>query len=286
MLCQLLQCQRFWDKFLDTVGEDPITLWVYVSVILGTVLFWLAALGYTFLDLFAKPSSLMKYKIQPGVNEPVSSKQFFKLVVIVLRNQFLTLPAAYLFYKSMQWRGYASFRELPAFSRLMLDLVVMILWEEIAFYYIHRFLHNKYVFKYLHKRHHEWKAPIALSALYSGSIEHILVNIIPTLFGTFVMGSHLATFYLWLSVTILGTLLIHSGYHLPYLPSPEFHDFHHLKFNQNYGVFGILDRISGTDEEFKKTIAYTRHSVMLNLTSPREMYPDVQEVNLIKNKNI
>lgn len=77
--------------------------------------------------------------------------------------------------------------------------------------------------------HHEWTAPIAITAIYTHPVEHVLSNITPVFLGIFIMGSHVATAYLWISITIAGTLHHHSGYHLPFSTSSEFHDFHHLK---------------------------------------------------------
>jgi len=80
--------------------------------------------------------------------------------------------------------------------------------------------------------------------------------------------------WLWFTLSILTTLSDHSGYHLPFFPSSEFHDFHHLKFNQCYGVTGVLDRLHGTDVMFRKSKSYTRHTLMLTLKPPREAFPD------------
>ena len=52
-------------------------------------------------------------------------------------------------------------------------------------------------------------------------------------------------------VALVSTTISHSGYHLPLLPSPEFHDFHHLKFSSCYGVCGLLDYLHGTDAVFR-----------------------------------
>ena len=57
--------------------------------------------------------------------------------------------------------------------------------------------------------------------------------------------------WLWYCLALLSTLNAHSGYHFPLFPSPEAHDFHHLKFNQCYGVLGILDYLHGTDTLFR-----------------------------------
>lgn len=146
--------------------------------------------------------------------------------------------------------------------------------EEIGFYYSHRVLHSRYLYRFIHKRHHEWTAPIAVTAMYCHPIESIFSNMLPIFLGVFIMGSHVATAWLWFSLAILSTLNAHSGYHLPFLPSPEFHDFHHLKFNQCFGVLGVLDRIHGTDTSFRSTTAYARHVMMLNFTPPREAFPD------------
>jgi methylsterol monooxygenase len=62
------------------------------------------------------------------------------------------------------------------------------------------------------------------------------------------------------------TINSHCGYHFPFFPSPEFHDYHHLKFNTNYGVVGILDSLHGTDSMFigseqeKRNIVFTNFS--------------------------
>ena len=48
----------------------------------------------------------------------------------------------------------------------------------------------------------------------------------------------------------LGTQTHHSGYRLPWIAGfdeqPEFHDFHHMRFNCCYGNIGWLDALHGT----------------------------------------
>jgi len=54
-------------------------------------------------------------------------------------------------------------------------------------------------------------------------------NVLPVLLGPLIVRAHIATAWLWIVVTLVNTSNSHSGYHFPAFPSPEQHDFHHLK---------------------------------------------------------
>ena len=46
------------------------------------------------------------------------------------------------------------------------------------------------------------------------------------------------------------------------------------RFNQNYGVLGILDRLHGTDSVFVNSIECKRNFVLMGLKSAKELVPD------------
>ncbi|XP_071452437.1 fatty acid hydroxylase domain-containing protein 2 isoform X2 [Hetaerina americana] len=267
--------QAQWDKLLDTIGEDYVTIYVFGSTFIAFFVYWFVGGIYTILDVTNKPAAIRRYKIQPGTNEPVENKRLMKVIGNVLFNQIIVgLPFAYASLNLLKWRGLQPIRELPTFHWVLFEMAILILVEEIGFYYSHRFLHNRYLYKVIHKKHHEWTAPIAVTAVYCHPIEHVFSNLLPPFLGVFIMGSHVATAWLWFSLAILSTLNAHSGYHLPFMPSPEAHDFHHLKFNQCYGVLGLMDRLHGTDSVFRSTTAYSRHIMMLSFIPPRDVFPD------------
>ena len=43
-------------------------------------------------------------------------------------------------------------------------------------YAISRMLHHPFLYKRVHKQHHEWTAPIGIAALYSHPVEQLSVN--------------------------------------------------------------------------------------------------------------
>lgn len=120
--------------------------------------------------------------------------------------------------------------------------------------FIHRMFHHRLLYKWTHKVHHEWTAPIALSAYYNHPLDHLIGNILPATVGASLTNAHFFTTWIWLTWATVRTLSDHSGYHIFTFPSPRRHDFHHLKFTECFGVWGPLDYLHGTETLFRKNL--------------------------------
>ena len=154
------------------------------------------------------------------------------LVRQVLINQFLQLLVSLVIIpgRAYLFPGMVN-RHVPTVGRLVVDLVAFNLLREASLYYIHRGFHHPAVYQYVHKVHHQWQTPVALTAIYCDPVEHLGQNLFPVLLGPAVMGSHNLVAYLWIGYVIFESVYLHCGYQLPGCPiSPVFHDFHHLKY--------------------------------------------------------
>ncbi|KAH7638479.1 aldo-keto reductase family 1 member b10-like protein 1 [Dermatophagoides farinae] len=266
--------QFLFDKYESNFDRTSAICSEILSLMILTMgCFWLIGSFYTLLDYFQWPKFLYRYKIQD--DKQITLDDIIETAKVAFYNQItvqlLTTALGSLIMNNLPFdRNY----RVPPVSTIIYHLVVFVFLQEITFYYLHRLLHYKFFYRFIHKIHHKWQAPIAISALYCHPFEHFLANLVPVLIGPFLMLSHRSTISIWLLIVHIVTLNDHSGYHFPLMPSPEFHDYHHLMFNQNFGRMGFLDYFHGTSERYFKSKYSKRHQVLLSLTPMKILIPD------------
>jgi len=201
------------------------------------------------LELYIAPEAMDKMRIQKGTKFEMGKMS--KLVRNLSMSLACVAPIIFFMGKIMPLRMEET---LPGPLETSFHIASYGFASEIWFYHMHTLMHtNKWLYKNVHKVHHEFKNPNALSSIYSHPIENLCSNFAQFCIGAILFGGHLYTFFLWAISSVLVTQTHHCGFRWPWIPSwghmPNWHDDHHKHFNVNYGTFEgrfSLDTLHGT----------------------------------------
>lgn len=188
------------------------------------------------------PALSNRWQIQP--KQTVVWSHYLECTKIVLANQLIALSIHML---SLRFRGTDLRFDIlvPTWLEIARDFFICFLAREVLFYTLHRLFHHPRVYRYIHKKHHRFTAPVALASQYAHPIEHVFANILPIVLPPFLLHVHFLTFVVWLVYELVETSTVHSGYDFGTISRT--HDAHHEKFELNYGAVGFMDRIFGTN---------------------------------------
>lgn len=191
-----------------------------------------------FLVDFCYYNKFIKYKIQPKTRYNIINI-YKKCLSVVLTNTFIyAIPSIYFLCHCI------NFLELQfSLLKMFFDLFMGAILTDILFYTCHRIFHIKYLYKKYHKIHHEITAPVGISALYTTPIDFYFSNIIPVYFPMVILSAHPYTINIWVILTTIITIFVsHGGFKWV----SSYHDYHHEKFNKNYGINVFMDYLMGT----------------------------------------
>ncbi|XP_046947763.1 methylsterol monooxygenase 1 isoform X2 [Lynx rufus] len=150
---------------------------------------------------------------------------------------------------------------MPRWCLLLVKCLGCAVIEDTWHYFLHRLLHHKRIYKYIHKVHHEFQAPFGMEAEYAHPLETLILGT-GFFIGIMLLCDHVIFLWAWVTIRLMETIDVHSGYDIPLNPlnlipfyaGSRHHDFHHMNFVGNYAsTFTWWDRIFGTDSQF---IAY------------------------------
>jgi len=268
--------EQQWESVLAFFGHDDFNVNVWGTFLVSISIYFGLGTLFTIVDVTGKPEFILKYKVQNVKAYPITRAQLFDLLQVVIINELFLVPVAALAHIRNKGQKGApiSTQELPTIPYAIFSYCFFVICREISYYYSHRlFLHHPSIYKHIHKKHHSWTSPIALSATYAHPVEHFVSNVLPVMIGPMILKSHILLRWIYIAVVRCENVTNHSGYHLPWLKSPEFHDFHHLKTNYNFGIYGWLDTLHGTDSLFRKSKEYLRHKVLWSLKPMKALIP-------------
>ncbi|XP_032236898.2 lathosterol oxidase-like [Nematostella vectensis] len=193
------------------------------------------------------------------MNHPqILKNQIYLEIMVALKSiPFMSLPTVAIFLCEV--RGYSRLYDADleaGIAGILWDIgksaAGFLLFTDSLIYWIHRWLHHRSVYKYLHKTHHKWKVPtpFASHAFHpiDGFLQSVPYHIYPFLFPL----NKIVYLVLFVAVNI-WTVSIHDGnYNVPWFLQPVIngaahHTDHHTFFDYNYGQFFTMwDRIGGS----------------------------------------
>lgn len=150
----------------------------------------------------------------------------------------------------------------PVLGIMIAQIVVMVIMHDTWFYWMHRALHLKALFRRAHATHHVSRTPTSWAAYSFAPIEAVFESIyVPVMF---VIVANVVPMQPWAIFIFLGhqiarNVIGHSGYELAWsgftrsrwtgwLTTTTHHDLHHTEGRYNFGLyFTFWDQVMGTE---------------------------------------
>ncbi len=170
-----------------------------------------------------------------------------------LLNHFLIIPLVMglVLYPLFLLSGGSIYEPLPGAIEVVFHIAVCVFLNETIFYFSHRFLHTKTMFRLIHRKHHTFSFVRPVCSEYAHPFENA-INLLAMYAGLVLMGSHFLTWGVWVALRIYETNDGHSGYE--HIDSASRHAYHHLYPHRGcYGTaLGLWDRLLGTDQRWRE----------------------------------
>ncbi|KAL9328088.1 hypothetical protein ACSQ67_003091 [Phaseolus vulgaris] len=180
------------------------------SFFLHEGVFFLSGLPFIWLE---RAGWMSHYKIQAKNNSPAAQE---KCIVRLLLYHFgVNLPVMIFSYPVFTYMGMRSSLPLPSWNIVLTQIIFYFILEDFIFYWGHRILHTKWLYKHVHSVHHEYATPFGLTSEYAHPAEILFLGF-ATIFGPAITGPHLITLWLWMVLRVLETVEAHCGYHFPW----------------------------------------------------------------------
>jgi len=231
--------------------SDPLFMPVGVySLMIGAAAFLFFALPYCLLSSIDPPAA-RKYRIQQ--KQLPASRVFWPALRRFAINMAVVFAAVAVCWPLLRRTGIHD-GPAPEWYEVLWQIAAFLVIDDFLYYWLHRGLHTRWLYKHVHSVHHRIPVPWAISGGDFHPVEYLLLTG-TALAGPVLLGAHVVTLWVWLAFRQWEAAEGHSGYAFPWNPTrwlpgyqgPAFHDFHHARFVGNYAnFFGHLDRWCGT----------------------------------------
>ncbi len=147
---------------------------------------------------------------------------------------------------------------LPLALRLLLEVTAIIVLHDAYFYWAHRAMHHRWLFRRFHRIHHKSRTPTPWAAYAFAPLEAIVeTGILPL--AALIFPMHQLTVFIFVTHMIVRNVIGHAGHELfprwwlqvpvvRLITTTTHHDLHHSSGRYNFGLyFTCWDRLCGTE---------------------------------------
>ncbi|XP_076455742.1 methylsterol monooxygenase 1-like [Babylonia areolata] len=248
-----------WILMTDNYTKFQIATWG--SLLVHEFVYFAACLPAF---LFQFLPFMRKYKIQQ--DKPETKEKQWKCFKLLMFNHFcIQAPLILGTYAFTEYFNIPyTWDQMPPWWDLALRSFGCAVIEDTWHYFLHYALHDRRIYKHIHKVHHHFQTPFGMTAEYAHPAETLILGA-GFFIGVLLLCNHVVFLWVWVTVRLFETIDVHSGYYVPWLNAfhlfpfyagAEFHDFHHYNFVGNYGsTFTWWDQLFGTDRQYKEFCA-------------------------------
>lgn len=238
------------DEVLGWYREPLFLLFPVATTAISAVAFAVFAAGLTWIAA-AAPASLERYRIQN--RRPRAQELLRPSIHCWFWNNLLMGAVSVAAWPLLRLSGVHA-GPLPSLPVIVGQVVFFIYLDDFLFYWMHRGLHTRWLYRRIHAWHHTILTPWAITGNYMHPVEFLLIGSL-AMTGPLLVGAHVVTAWIWFLFRQWEAAEGHCGYEFPWTPThlvpfsdgAMHHDFHHAKVKGNYaGFLGWTDLVFGT----------------------------------------
>ena len=250
-------------KNIHSLGYSDQILFTVASLQIIFIAFYLHGWFFILADWYG---FMDKYAIRSGKHRLPSLEMQWTAVREASIDLFLIKPVVLYFIYPFVGNIFIIFDGvLPSMGEVFLQWLSMNLIFSTSLYFFHRAMHHKYLYQYIHKRHHTYHDTVGFTAQYAHPVEG-MISAFHVIFGIMIVRPHFLVYCIFLATTMTEIIDSHAGYDVPWSwlypwsdryfwgSGARAHDYHH---SHNLGIYGggltgLWDKLLGTDADFVK----------------------------------
>jgi lathosterol oxidase len=229
-------------NFLSFFEDLSWLEWIIFSLISNTFLYLFSIGFYIFTD-----KTCSKNKIQETDHPFLKSDLYLSFLTLFL-NSVVMLTGVYL------WKsGWIKLNESKTILTILVEIAAITLVMDLLMYIFHYMVHHPFIYKILHRKHHEHTSTNFLSLFVLHPFETLgfgwMMIFVFMLydFSVFSITIYLIINLIWGTIGHLNREFFPKWTEELFLGTTKFHNQHHLNEKRNFGFYtSIWDRMFGT----------------------------------------